>query len=109
MNACLKLEDAAQNSSSLTPKLRLEVQFKHGLNQDHDVMAQHLAECFIDLRRLGFASEAIAKLCLDHHERGFDVAAFVVVLHEPLLVVAIEKEHALKERAREKLLPVLEV
>ena len=36
-------------------------------------MRQHFAQGFVDLSRLGFASESIAKLGLDHRERGFDV------------------------------------
>lgn len=56
-------------------------------------MTQNLTKSLIDLRRFGFASQAIAKLCLDHAERRFNVGSLVVLLQEPCLieVVIVEK------------------
>jgi hypothetical protein len=40
------------NLCSLRPKLRLQVQLKHALNEATDVVAEHLAQGFVYLRRL---------------------------------------------------------
>ena len=36
-------------------------------------MAKDFTEQFVNLRGLGFRTNAFAKLCLNHAERGFDV------------------------------------
>ena len=79
---------------SLRPKLRLHLQFIHALNDAADVMTENLAESFVDLGGLRLTSERVAKFRFDHCERRFDIAAFVIVLHEPFLIVAIEVIHA---------------
>ena len=68
-------------------------------------MAKHLAKCFVDLRRLGIASERIPELTLDHVECGFHVAALVIVLHEAFLIVAVEVEHAIPESGLPLVIP----
>jgi hypothetical protein len=68
------------------PELRLDIQLVHTLNQATDIVDQDLAQCLIHLRRVRLASEAVAKLLLDHTERGFHVTAFVVLLKEPFLI-----------------------
>lgn len=45
-------------------------------------MAQHFAECFINLCRGALASQALAKFTFDHAENSFDVAPLVVVGQE---------------------------
>jgi hypothetical protein len=45
-------------------------------------MAEHLAQCFVDLRCLSLAAERVTKLRLDHVKRGFDVA--LVLTHAQL-------------------------
>jgi len=57
MTNCLKIQEVAQQSGSLRPELRLEVQFKHALNQATDVVAKYLAQRLIDLRLLRLASQ----------------------------------------------------
>lgn len=57
-------------------------------------MGQHLAESFVDLRRFGFAAEAIPKLRLDHVERRFDVRPLVISRHEVFLIVGVPVIHA---------------
>lgn len=52
-------------------------------------MAKHLTQRLIHLCGFGLAAECVAKLRFDHVERGFDVAALVVLLHEPFVVVAV--------------------
>lgn len=68
------------------PKLRLDIQLIHTLNQAANIVGQDFAKCLVDLCSLCLASEAIAKLCLDHAERRLNVAALVVLLEKPLLI-----------------------
>ena len=49
-------------SCNLTHKLRRDVQLIHALNDHADVMTEHLAECFVDLRGRGLTSQSLAKL-----------------------------------------------
>ena len=39
------------------PELRFKIQLVHRLNKATDVVAQHLAKCFVDLRRLSPATK----------------------------------------------------
>jgi len=77
----------------LCPKLRLQPKFKHRLNKATDVVAKHLTNCFVDLRRLSPATKRIPELTLDHVERGFRVTALMVVPDEPFLIVGVAMEH----------------
>ena len=45
----------------------------NGLNNTAQIVAKHLAQGFVNLRREHPASESLSKLRLDHVERGFDV------------------------------------
>ena len=56
-------------SSRFFPERRFDAEFVNGLNEAAEVMRQHLAESFIDLRRSRLAAEPVAKLGLDHRER----------------------------------------
>lgn len=64
-------------------QLRRVVAPKHGadpklvrfLDQTANIVADDLAENFIDHRHVRFAAHVIAELRLDHRERGLDVAA----------------------------------
>ena len=64
-----------------------------GLNHHAEVVAKHLTQCFIDLRGQGLTSEPLTKLRLDHVERGFDVAALVVVLQKRRTMQTVEMKH----------------
>lgn len=55
------------------PKLWLDVQLKHRLDQNADVMTENLAQGFVDLGGFGFAPQGDSKLAFDHVKRGFDV------------------------------------
>lgn len=79
------------------PKLGFDVQFVHTLNQTTNVVTEYFTESFIDLRRLGLAPQTVTELCFDHGERRFDVALFVVLLHEPVLIVLIVEVHPTPE------------
>jgi len=79
--------------SGLTPELRGDSEFKHGLNKATDIVTQNLTESFINLRRLGLASKTAAEFSLDHTERSLDIAALVVLLEKPLLVEFIVMIH----------------
>lgn len=65
-------------------------------------MAKHLTKCFVDLRRFGLASQRVAKLRLAHVERGFDVAALVIALHESVLIQRVEVIHARPPRIKSR-------
>ena len=45
-------------------------------------MAEHLAECFVNLPCQTFTPEPLTKLRLDHAKRRFDVGSLMVVLQE---------------------------
>src|SRR3979411_3248861 len=68
-------------------------------------MTENLAQRFVHLRGFGFAPQGIAKLRLDHAEGGFNVAPFVIALHKPLRVEAVQMKHLLPD-GRSGLLPV---
>lgn len=59
--------------SRLLPESGFDAEFEHGLNETAQVMRQHFTKGFVDLSRLGFTAEAVAKLSFDHAERRFDV------------------------------------
>ena len=54
----------------------------HRLNDDAEVVRQHLAQYFVQLRRLGAGAERAAELALDHAERALDVGPLVVAAQE---------------------------
>jgi len=56
-------------------------------------MAQHFAECFVNLRRGALASQTLAKLSFDHAESRFDVASLVIVGQEFGAFEVIEVKH----------------
>src|SRR5438128_12040955 len=56
-------------------------------------MAKDFTKRFVGLSREGFASQASAKLRLDHRKGGLDVRPLVVVLIEIVSVQAVVMEH----------------
>ena len=81
----------------ITPKGRLNPEFKNGLNETANIVT-HLTKSLIDLGGFGLASQGNSKLRRDHVERGFDVRPLVIALHEPLGVVVIQMVHAFPNR-----------
>src|SRR5438093_4281955 len=75
------------------PKNRGDAQLVHLVDQDHEVMAQHLGQRLVDLGGLALAPERVAKLPLDHAERGLDVRSLVVVGQELVAAVHEIAEH----------------
>ena len=63
-------------------KSRLYIKFINGLNEATNIMTQNLAQDFVPLRHVALASQAFAKLGLNHTERRFDIRKLVVVFHE---------------------------
>jgi len=63
----------ARQLSGLFPKRRFDAELIHRLNENAYVMRQHFTKGFVDLRCAGLASQAVAKLGLDHVEGSFDV------------------------------------
>jgi len=68
------------------------------LNETANIVTQNLTESFIDLRGFGLTSQVIPELCFNHAERGFDVRAFMIVLHELLCVAAVIVKHSFPNR-----------
>jgi hypothetical protein len=60
------------------------------LNDATDIVAENLAQDFVDLRRLSFASQSFTKFAFYHRESAFDVAATVIIFHK-LCSVEMEK------------------
>lgn len=54
-------------------KGRINTQLVHGLNDATEIMAEHLAECFVDPRCFSLTAQALTKLCFNHAECRFDV------------------------------------
>jgi DNA polymerase-4 len=74
------------------------------LDQAAEVVAEHLAQHFVDHRHVGLAPHRIAELPLDHRERRFDVRLKVVVGHVLfLLELEVVDEAFLDVRGRERL------
>jgi len=57
-------------------------QFVHFVNQDNEIMAEHLAQRFVDHRHVRLTAKPVSKLALYHGERRFNIAPLVVVLQE---------------------------
>src|SRR5437764_162562 len=81
----------------LGSKLWLDSQLVHRLNDHAEIMTQHLAECFVDLRGFGFTSQPFPKLCLNHRKGCFDVRPLVIVHQEFFALEAVEVEKLLPE------------
>ena len=77
----------------LSAKLWRDVQLIHALNDHADVMTEHLAQCFVDLRSRGLPPQPLAKLRLDHTESRLDVAAFVIVGEKLIPLEIVIEEH----------------
>ena len=61
------------------PKDRVDPKLVHFVDQDHEIVAQHLGQRLIDLGRLALAPQRVAKLPLDHAEGALDIRPLVVV------------------------------
>src|SRR5579863_2295417 len=68
--------------SAAMPKHWVNSEFAHFVNEHDKVMTENFAERFIDHRNVGLASQAVAEFPFHHRKRGFNVAAFVVVLQK---------------------------
>lgn len=82
----------------LFPKRRFNSEFIDRLNETTQIMSKDFAQGFVNLRRAGLASEAIAKLSLDHVEGCFDVRPLVIALHKAFLIVRVEMKHSFPNR-----------
>jgi hypothetical protein len=49
------------------------------VNQDHEIVTENLAQNFVDHCSIRLAANRVSELPFHHRERGFNVAAFVVV------------------------------
>jgi hypothetical protein len=64
-----------------------------GLNHNAEVMTQDFAECLIYLRCKRSTPQPLTKLRFDHVERGFDIAALVIVLEKLRPIQSVEVIH----------------
>lgn len=55
--------------------------------RQHKLSERILLSALIHLRGFRFAAQRVTKLRLDHAERRFNIAPFVVSLHEPIVGV----------------------
>jgi hypothetical protein len=69
------------------------------LNETADIVTKNFTKGFVSLRDLGLASQAVAKLRLDHTESRFNVAALMVLLEKPLLIETEVVVHLMPESA----------
>ncbi len=82
----------------ILPEDRHDAQRFLFLNQTRQVVAEELAEDFVDHRIIGLAPHRIAELPFDGGERAFHVAALVVVRHV-LFLIELEIVEGFLERA----------
>lgn len=61
------------------PKIGGDPEFARFVDQDHEVVAEHLRQRLVLLCRIGLGAERVAEFPLDHTEGRLDVAALVVV------------------------------
>ena len=52
------------------------------MDQDNEIMAEHLAQRLVDHRNIRLAAKAISEFPLHHGERGLDIRPLVIVLQE---------------------------
>src|SRR6266700_929537 len=90
---------AFENGRLVLPENSLDAKLMLFLDQTAEVMAEELAQDFIDHRRVGLGANRVPQLPLDHAERGLRVAALVVVGHELVLPEAEVVEHLLEHAA----------
>jgi hypothetical protein len=64
------------------PEHWVNAEFVHFVDEHYEVMTEHLTQRFVDHRHVGLTAKRVAKFTLHHRERGFHVAAPVVVLQE---------------------------
>ena len=69
------------------------------MDQHADIVAENLAEQFVDLRRVALAPQVIPELSLNHGEGGFGVATLVVVRQEVVAVQVVIVVYLLPARA----------
>src|SRR5437588_631495 len=66
------------------------------MNQAHNIVAQDFRQSLIDHSRIGLRAQRVSEFPLNHAERGFHVAALVVV-HQVLIPLVHEVvEHLLE-------------
>ena len=69
------------------------------MDEAADVMAEHLTERLIDLCRLSPTSQGIPELRFNHVKGSFRVGAFMILRHEPFLIVREVVKHLLPRLA----------
>src|SRR5262245_5607150 len=57
------------------------------LNAHTEMMAEHLAQYFMDLPNMALTAHRVPTLALDHRERGFHVGALVIMGEELLPIL----------------------
>jgi hypothetical protein len=82
-----------QRRATFRPKFWFDIQFKRTLNETAEIVTQYLAKRLVDLRGRRLAPQTVTKLGLNHVEGRFHVRAFVVLLHEPSLIVFVVVIH----------------
>ena len=74
------------------PKNRVDSEFVHFVDENDEVMREHLTKRFVDNSNVRLATQAVPKLAFHHAERGFNIGPLVVVLQRvipPALKVVV--------------------
>jgi len=64
------------------PKYRVNSQFVHFVDQHHEIVTEHFAQRLVNHRNVRLAPQPVSEFPFDHAERGFNIAALMVVLQE---------------------------
>src|SRR5205807_1146028 len=64
------------------PKYRVNAQLVHFVNENDDVMTEHLTKRFVDHRNIRLAPQVVSEFPFNHAESGLRIAALVVVLQK---------------------------
>jgi hypothetical protein len=76
-----------------SPEGRLKPKLVHALDEDADVMAEHLAQDLVDLGGWVLGPNRTPELCLYHGEGGLHVRPLVIMLQEGLTVEVVVVPH----------------
>jgi len=74
------------------PKNRVDSEFVHFVDENDEVMREHLTKRFVDNSNVRLATQAVPKLAFHHAERGFNIGPLLVVLQRvipPALKVVV--------------------
>jgi len=81
------------------PKHRVNSQFVHFVNENHNVMTENFTKRLVDHRRIRPAAERVSEFPFDHAKSGLHVGTFVVVRQKRLTLEHEEVKQLLPQTA----------